>query len=209
VNLLGCSLTLRSQPGRGSCFSIELEAAHEPVAEHVSPVPPGQPLAGWRVLVVEDDPNVREALTLRLAQWGAEVADFDGLESFVSVQASRRFADADLVITDNRMAGADAVQVVDAVRRHHPKVRALVITGDTAPQTIAALMASGLPVLHKPFRAEQLLQAIHGAAASPAQRAARSGFAEPQAQPRRGDDGLRPVAHVQALEDGGQMRLDG
>ncbi len=209
VDLLGCSLTLRSQPARGSCFSIELDAAREPAAEHVSPMPSGKPLAGWRVLVVEDDANVREALALRLAQWGAKVADFDGLEAFVSAPASRRFTDADLVITDNRMAGADAVQVVDAVRRQHPKVRALVITGDTAPQTIAALMASGLPVLHKPFRAEQLLQAINGAAASPTQRAPRSGPAEPQAQPRRGDDGLRPVAHVQALEDGGQVRLDG
>jgi signal transduction histidine kinase/CheY-like chemotaxis protein len=160
TRVLESSLTLRSRPGRGSCFGLELPAAHLPQAVAPPAAAANEPLAGWQVIVVEDDPAVREALQLRLAQWGAEVTEFDGIASFGRALESGHMARADLVVTDNRLAGGGAAEVVRMARRHLGDVPALVVTGDTSPEVISTLAASGLPVLHKPFRTEQLLSAI-------------------------------------------------
>jgi CheY-like chemotaxis protein len=165
AHALGCKLLLRSRPGRGSCFSLELPAARALPAAAPAPSADQAPLAGWQFVVVEDDPAVREALQMRLAQWGAEVAVFDGVAGLRQALAAGELSGADLVVTDNRLAGGGAEEVVRMARLHLGGVRALVVTGDTSPDVIATLAASGLPVLHKPFRTEQLLAAIRAAAA--------------------------------------------
>ena len=166
VRLLGCSLQLRSEPGRGSCFSIELPLAEAPADGTQAEGAAARPLQHWQVVLVEDEPAVREALTLRLQQWGAEVIAFDGLPA-LREQLRNLPRRIDLVLTDNRLPGASALQVVEQVRQQAGPVPALVVTGDTAPQEIAMLIDTGLPVLHKPFRAEQLLVAVEAAAKAP------------------------------------------
>lgn len=162
VRLLGCGLQLRSEPGRGSCFSLELAAA-DLTPEAVQPLTQAsQPLRNLQVILVEDDAAVRDALALRLQQWGARVDCFDGLASLTAGLAALPRG-IGLVVTDNRLSTGNALQVVELVRQHAGAVPALVITGDTAPQEIAALIDTGLPVLHKPFRAEQLLIALEAA----------------------------------------------
>lgn len=168
ARLLGCPLSLRSKVGRGSCFSLELPLAEEAGVATARTESSVRPLSGWRVLLVEDDAAVRDALTLRLQQWGAQVRAFDGMAGLVAGLPGLTQR-VDLVVTDNRLPGGSAMRVVDAVRQHAGGVAALVVTGDTSPQELAALLDTGLPVLHKPFRAEQLLVAIEAA-----RRAARS-----------------------------------
>jgi len=57
----------------------------------------------------------------------------------------------------------NGMQVIEAVRAQHGAVPVLMITGNTAPEDIAAFSTSGIPVLHKPFQTEALLQAIERA----------------------------------------------
>lgn len=162
TRLLGYPLSVRSQVGRGSCFSVELPMAEEAgtAAPHAESRP--RPLAGQRVLLVEDDAGVREALTLRLGQWGADVQAFDGMTALGDgLRVLPR--QVDLIISDNRLHEGNAMRVIELVRQHLGPVPALVLTGDTSPQELAALLDTGLPVLHKPFRAEQLLVAIDAA----------------------------------------------
>ncbi|HJV63655.1 MAG TPA: ATP-binding protein [Albitalea sp.] len=165
TRLMGCTLKLRSQPGRGSCFSVVLPLARDAQADGVSAARVDRPLAGWRVLLVEDDGALREALVIRLEQWGAEVRAFDGVASLQQALEQQPPEQVDLVLTDNRMRDGQAADIVQAVAERLGGTPALVITGDTSPQAIAALQASGLAVLHKPFRAEQLLAAVETAAA--------------------------------------------
>lgn len=166
--MLGHGVTLRSQPGRGSCFSVSMRwAAGSPLP---APVTSARvlPLRGLRLLVVEDDPTVRVSLVDRLVSWGAEVQAFDGLPAIRAALGEGRQAEegsvADLLITDQRLQGATGLQVIDWVRHRaaHPQhaLPAMVITGDTAPGDLELLEASGVPVLHKPFRAEALLASI-------------------------------------------------
>ena len=71
---------MRSRPGRGSCFTIELSLAgtDAPAAVVGSAPDESDGLAGLELWVVEDDPEVREALRLRLCAWGARVRAFSG-----------------------------------------------------------------------------------------------------------------------------------
>ncbi len=170
ARLMGATLGLRSVPGRGSCFSLLLPAATAPDAgPAASPAQLPRWLAGRHLVLVDDDRAVREALCARLQAWGASVAAFDGPGALGAAMdalapGERR---ADLLITDLRLCGGSGFDVVALARRGFGPLPVLVVTGNTAPADIAALVESGLAVLHKPFRAEQLRAAIGEAMAAP------------------------------------------
>ena len=182
--LLGHPVGLRSRIGRGSCFSLRLprETAAAPRPGRSSPRE--HPLAGWRLVLVEDDATLRESMAQRLQAWGAEVHVFDGRAALRAalqgkdptteglIAQARRFAD--LVITDQRLPDGSGLQVIELVRQHCGPTPALIVTGDTSPGDLALLQGSSVPVLHKPFRPQRLLEAIEQArgATAPGQRTA-------------------------------------
>jgi DNA-binding NtrC family response regulator len=110
-------------------------------------------------VLVDDDAQVRAAVGARLSAWGAEVESHAGLAGFRQWLAlrPRGHAGIDFVVTDQRLIGSSAMDIIDALRSHAGPVPVLVITGDTDGQELARLQAQAIPVLHKPFRAEALL----------------------------------------------------
>ncbi len=163
VNLLGHRLSLASKPGRGSCFSLWLPCAghvEQPVVE-VQPLPLS--LVGMRVLLAEDDDAVRATLKARLQAWGATVLAHGSGHSLLAAlpgDPENAALYADLLISDQRLPDIPGVTLVQSVRKRCGALPALLITGDTAPEQLALLQASGVPVLHKPFRAEALMAAL-------------------------------------------------
>jgi signal transduction histidine kinase/CheY-like chemotaxis protein len=138
-DLMATPLTVRSRVGHGTVFSLE-------VAPGRLQAPPAQPLAaspkaplglslqGRRIVVVEDEPAVREGLAVLLKAWGADVLDFDAV---AAVQAWTRGADAprpDLLIVDYRLPEArSGLEALTLLRARWPGQRlpAIVITGST------------------------------------------------------------------------------
>ncbi len=162
VQLLGHRLTLNSRPGRGSCFALSMDAAQARPGVMRAATSATQPLQDWHLVLVDDDDQVRAALAARLAAWGAEVESHASLASFRQwlARRPRGRSGVDFLITDQRLAGATGLEVIEALHSYAGPVPALVITGDTAPADLARLASSGVTVLHKPFRAEALLAAI-------------------------------------------------
>ncbi len=164
AEVLQAPLSLRSQPGRGSCFSLLL-----PLAESATRTRPGRPVAqagleGRRVLVVDDDDVLRETLRLRLERWGLKVQAYGSVRDLqLALGRGATPRPPDLLISDQRLPDGDSRDVVDAVTARHPEVPVLVITGDTAPADLARLSALGWPVLHKPFGADELFAAVRDA----------------------------------------------
>jgi signal transduction histidine kinase len=157
---LGAPLALRSRPGRGSCFSIELPLAgsEAPVAVG-GPVAASESLAGRELWVVDDDPDVREALRLRLSAWGARVRAFSAATA-AGDAIDGSAAAPDLLITDQRLPDGSGLALALRLRGRFGRVPVLVVTGETSPADVAQLRASELPVMHKPFASEELLATV-------------------------------------------------
>ncbi|MFG6487071.1 ATP-binding protein [Roseateles sp. BYS78W] len=163
ASLLDTTVALRSTPGRGSCFSFELPACRlaGPAVPQGGLAAPGDlpALQGLSVVLVEDDEGAREALRLRLQAWGADVLALAS-PAALGDRIAAGLPAPDLLVTDMRLPGGSGLDVVARVRALSADVPAVIVTGNTAPDDLAELAASGLPVVHKPFRAEQLAQAI-------------------------------------------------
>ncbi|MEI2644596.1 MAG: ATP-binding protein [Candidatus Competibacter sp.] len=160
--LLGYPITVRSRLGRGSCFTIAPPLA-ERSACYPSPASaavPGRELQGRRVLVLDDDSPVLEAMSGLLGRWGCAV-----IKALSLVEAQNQLesqAPPELLVVDYRLrgevSGLEAVAVLQKnLRRYVPT---LIITGDTDPEHLREAEASGYPLLHKPVQPAKLRSAV-------------------------------------------------
>lgn len=176
--LLGHPLQLRSRPGRGTRVSIELPALDEPAStgpaarpvESAGSVAAASPAGGLCVLVVDDDADVRDSLVAVLERWGhVALAGADPTEVMRRWQRAG-CPPAQALVCDLRLRGAhDGVAAVGELRQTFgATLPALVVTGDTAPDRLQRLRASGLPWLSKPVMPMRLRSWLAGIAAASA-----------------------------------------
>lgn len=151
--LLRHPLSVRSTPGRGSCFEIRLPLAVGSVGLATAERAPvaaqdDTPGGGLRVLVVEDNALVREGLVSLLQSWGMRVqAAADAAQALAHLSASGTGA-VDAVISDWRLPGAiDGTAVLMRARQAHGVQRLILLTGESEPPVV-----EGVTVLAKPVR---------------------------------------------------------
>jgi CheY-like chemotaxis protein len=101
-----------------------------------------------RVLVIDDDPNVRQVVRSLLAAFGYEshpAADGpSGLAQFAQ-------GGWDLVLTDLEMPEMSGWQVIEAIRQHDPTMPIVIITAFSDPGVMRQASEWGVPVIAKPF----------------------------------------------------------
>jgi CheY-like chemotaxis protein len=122
-----------------------------------------------RILLIEDDANVRLALKQALQRAGHEVAEArdgrDGVERY-SAQP------ADLVVTDLVMPNQEGIETIEQLRRLTPSLPIVAISGGgrTGNRDVLALAAKvgASRTMAKPFRPRELVQVIAGLLATPA-----------------------------------------
>jgi CheY-like chemotaxis protein len=112
----------------------------------------------WDVLVVDDEPVVRDAARLVLEQEGLRVAiAADGDEAL----AHDALAQCRLVLCDMMMPGRDGLEVVAQIRARRPEVPIVLITGyATEANAERAMEAGATAFLAKPFDEEELLDQV-------------------------------------------------
>jgi PAS domain S-box-containing protein len=160
VSQSGGGIAVASTPGAGTTFEIFLPAvAAEPVA--VEPAPAASPPRQIRrVLLVDDDPSVRQIVKILLERMGFSVV------ATASADEARAAMDADVdaVVADAMLGGADGGELLAEIRRTAERPIALVLTsGWTRAE---GSTARGVVFLHKPFDAEELRAALAAAAAA-------------------------------------------
>ncbi|NJD24750.1 MAG: response regulator [Betaproteobacteria bacterium] len=159
AGLLALRVELRSREGHGTLFSIDLPGGSAPAAaprEQVA-AETGSGFPGLHVLVVDDENDIRLAMTAVLERWGCDVLASESLAHARAAMATRdwvpHMAIADLRLRD----GESGIAVLDALRAEAAgRLPALLITGDTSPERLQEIRESGYRFLHKPATAARL-----------------------------------------------------
>ncbi|MBE0586429.1 MAG: response regulator, partial [Hydrogenophaga sp.] len=122
-------------------------------------MPNEQPPVG--VLVVDDEPRIREALTRVLGPMGFETATAGrGKEAFDILSQK----EIDIVLLDLKLPDVNGMDVLRTIRERHPRIVVIIITGFGSVQTAAEAMRNGAyDLLPKPFEPDQLRIAINRA----------------------------------------------
>ena len=111
-----------------------------------------------RVLVVDDEPAVREAVSRALALSGYEVAAAD--DGHAALDAVRR-GHPELIVLDVLMPGLDGVALCRRLRRNGDRTPVLMLTArDAVSDRVAGLDAGADDYLVKPFALEELLARV-------------------------------------------------
>ncbi|EYD73530.1 Sensor histidine kinase with PAS and Response regulator receiver domain protein [Rubellimicrobium mesophilum DSM 19309] len=153
----GGELLIESTPGQGTRVTILLPQAREPlelpsslrVAATLPEVPP------LRVLVIDDEPLVRDSVARMLRDLGHDVEEAGSGAEALDLLA--RAGAPDLLVTDHAMPGMTGAALVTASRRLAPDLPALLMSGYAA---LAGLEGEALPCLAKPFTTVELAEAI-------------------------------------------------
>lgn len=158
TRLLGVAIDLASRPGRGTRVRVRLRRTAPITAPAwLEPSGPGLP-AGLKVLIVDDNDEVRNAVSLLLQGAGATVEAARSVAEAVDWASRRTFACA---VVDWRLPDGDGLAALAAMRRAHGQaLPALIVTGDAAAPDIIRFKQMGEPWLIKPIAAHQLLEAI-------------------------------------------------
>jgi signal transduction histidine kinase/CheY-like chemotaxis protein len=160
VKLLDHTLELRSQLGKGSVFTVTVSRGRR--EEFVPGEADGQivvdrDVANSLILVIDDEPDVRDSMVALLAKWRCEVVVAGScaqmLEKLISVQRM-----PDLIVSDYRLGAQESgIEVIARLREEfNSQVPALLITGDTGIEQLREAEESGLHVLHKPLNPSRL-----------------------------------------------------
>ena len=123
-----------------------------------------------RILVIDDDPDMRAMLEQTLKAAGHEVISAaDGKEGMEQHCTSP----ADLVITDLYMPNQEGLETIGELRRRFPEVAIIAMSGKTAALTMLSVAQKfgAVGILQKPFAADELIAAVEKALGglSPAQ----------------------------------------
>ena len=119
-----------------------------------------QPVAAAKatILIVDDDPEVREIVAEFLEDFGHYVLRAAGGVEALAVLA--RSPQVDLVITDVRMPDISGIELADLVTREHDGLKVILISGFFVSQRV------NRRVLRKPFRMQELEAAVRAELAS-------------------------------------------
>ncbi len=156
--LMGCRVEVESVPGRGSVFSllIPLGAAEQAHANRTPASDAGFP-PDILVMLVDDERAILQGMQELFDSWEVDlIAAQNADDALATCHLAERVPD--LILCDFRLPGArNGIEVVDYLRaRLGSAIPAVILTGDTAPETIQALSAGGFTVLHKPVRPARL-----------------------------------------------------
>ena len=155
-------ISLASTVGRGSVFSVEVPRCDAPVpsatdtAAEVGRVAQGRGLADARVLVIDDDADVREATAALIGHWSCRAlaaADAGEAEALIAADGRR----PDLLLVDYHLTRGTGLDVIRRLRAvWGEEIPAVVVTADPGRDIEDRLAALGLELLRKPVRPAEL-----------------------------------------------------
>lgn len=162
VKQLGGGLAVRSRPGEGTSISlflpraaIEVTPEDQPFDNRVAATAPAEQRG--RVLLVDDDADVRLIASAMLSDAGFEVVEASsGASALDALERSEE--PTELVVADIAMPGLNGVEFAAIVRRSWPSLPVLLMTGYAGSDLLRK--GSDYEVLRKPFSAAEMEEKV-------------------------------------------------
>lgn len=150
--VLGHELRVRSWPGRGSVFSVEVPLALAAPTQPAVVIEPGNRLGGTRVLCIDNEDSILIGMHSLLTRWGCQVWTARNRD-----ECQHLLADGvrpQLALVDYHLdAGDTGTQLMAWLRtRLNEPVPGVVISADGRAETLALVHAAGLDYLAKPVK---------------------------------------------------------
>jgi CheY-like chemotaxis protein len=156
----GGTARVESRAGEGTTvkllFRVATEDSQDPVLAELEADGPSDQTRRASVLVVDDDPDVREYVVASLEEQGFDVREASEGPAGLRLFAGQPF---DLVILDFIMPGMSGAEVASRIRVQRPEQPILFVSGYSETDAVRRV-APDAPLLAKPFRTEALLKAV-------------------------------------------------
>lgn len=162
VGQSGGFLIIESEVGHGTSVSLYLPPSEQPAPARAIDQPSlaGSTHEGKTVLVVEDEPRVREVTVARLEHLGYRVIDVESADRAMSLLEAR--PEIDLLLTDIVMPGSmSGIDLADSVRHKWPDIRILFSAGSSKQADELHEQGKLGPWLRKPYKQGELAQKMH------------------------------------------------
>lgn len=162
VSSLGGGIAVASEPGAGSAFTVVLplaETDEKTAAPDLSwpPAPTTRPAAQSPVLLVDDEPLILRTGSAMLTHAGYPVT---AVGSAADARAALENSDFAIVITDYSMPGENGVSLIRQARALKPDIPVILVSGLGHIDEVDQVMAANLVMLPKPYKKQDLLNAI-------------------------------------------------
>ncbi|WP_207461110.1 PAS domain S-box protein [Azospirillum sp. SYSU D00513] len=164
ATLLGHRIYVRSVPGKGSAFAIDLPLAEVREAEGVGPAAAAgvpEDRDSGVIALVDDEVLIRMALETAMEEWGFQT--FSGASAEEVVRALRAGSRRpDLVVSDYHLSsGKTGLEVIRTLRGlYGASLPCILLTGDTAADRVAEAREAGAVLLQKPIKPAELRDAV-------------------------------------------------
>jgi CheY-like chemotaxis protein len=161
--LLDLNISVRSTPGQGSVFAFELPVAQGASAADATGEPStseGEGCGACKVLLVEDEPGVRNAMRMLFKMEGFHVTAVAGAAEALALLRDK--ADFDLLVTDYHLeAERTGTEVISAARKlFGDSMKAILVTGDTSSVVRELQADANLRIASKPVNSKELLSLV-------------------------------------------------
>ncbi|WP_315855183.1 response regulator [Chenggangzhangella methanolivorans] len=155
ARILDHPITLRSDPGKGSIFALDVPVTAPMPALKVASgagARTSQALAGLNVLAIDNEPAILEGMTTLLTGWGCTIMTASSLkEAEAVVRAAKTIPD--VLLADYHLDDADGMEAIVALRWKFGKpVPAVLITADRSPELRAETEEKQVTMLPKPLK---------------------------------------------------------
>jgi len=158
----GGSLTIDSEPGRGTTVRMMLPAGAPPIVRTDVEAPPATTVPGaqsreqTRVLVVDDDRLVRRFMTDSLRSLQYHVTEAESGAQALATMERERF---DLLVVDFAMPGMNGAAAARAAQERQPGIKVLMVSGYADSAAVEAALGTARQ-LRKPFDLAELGAAV-------------------------------------------------
>jgi Na+/proline symporter/CheY-like chemotaxis protein/two-component sensor histidine kinase len=154
ARVLGSSIELESESGRGSHFAVTVPRSSDTPMELPARTRPhadsGQ-LVGIAALCIDNEPSVLDGMETLLRGWGCDVLKAPSLELALTVISESSTIPNGLLV-DYHLDQGNGIEAIIALRRRFGDMPAILITADRSPDVRELARSEGVQILHKPLK---------------------------------------------------------